>query len=234
VPGEVGDAEPLREIGKAMVRRCFRLYFEMRVFGQHLVLISVFLFINSCITTGKNFSLEKKNNRKLFLIGKTTKHQVFEELGTPETESLQTKHGLTTETFSWFFTVNTGPTHQRRSLYVEFKDNKVNAYSFTSSFAGDSTEFNEEVAKDIKKGATPKVIADSLGYPTGEVNVPSNFLSEDLVPRADYQGISRIWIYAYYEIKAVPFQHPDDAYSYAFFFFNESKQVERIIFQKKR
>jgi hypothetical protein len=142
---------------------------------QFFVLVAV-LFVTGCITGGEKFTKLESNQ---LVLGETTSTKVRELVGRPFQMGSTDKHGRRFETMAFAFS---DPSEEAatddiaapaRSQVYYFTEDKLVGFTFTSSYASDSTNFDSNLVEQIKPGATTKKEVEYLfGKPGGEQVYP--------------------------------------------------------------
>jgi len=139
------------------------------------ILLAVGLSVVGC---GSNFVRPDDN---AFALGQATYSQVLENMGPPRSTSERLWHptGKRLKVASYVYTINglqdrPGIVPVRSQEYWFYEDVLV-ARIFTSSFAEDSTDWNESNVDDLVKGKTSRAeVIDMLGRPSGAFIWPAS------------------------------------------------------------
>lgn len=124
---------------------------------------------------GTNF--EKLEINQL-VYGSDTPESIRQKLGEPFQEGVVTKNDNQFKTMSYAYSSTGGAATYKgvtaaRSQGFYFYKNKLVGHEFTSSWAVDSTDFDESKVDEIKKGTTTiQQVIELLGKPGGEYVYP--------------------------------------------------------------
>ncbi len=136
-----------------------------------IVLLSV-LFLCGCATGGEEFT---KLNGKQLVYGQTTSVQVREIIGRPFQMGSKDENGLRFETMAFAFSDASGETATdevtapARAQTFYFHEDKLVGTEFSSSFAVDSTNYDDALVEQIKTGmSTIGEVKHLFGEPDGE------------------------------------------------------------------
>jgi hypothetical protein len=158
-------------------------------FRQLGALVVTAAILTGCYTIGRDFTRPRFDQ---FELRQTTQGQVLAAVGTPASVSHTEKNGHRIERFqySYFssvgFAAGVGPVGRMASLY--FTNGQLIGYLYTSSFPGESTDFNLDNASRIEKGTSTRADVEALlGKPHGVV----------LFPMVDGEGNSQIRYFYY-------------------------------------
>ena len=111
------------------------------------------------------------------MLGSTTKDQIIAMMGEPNAKGQKTSNGESLDVIGYSYArvggeaVFEGVTPARSMAFTFHKDVLVGKES-ASSFKPDSTYFDPEKAKSIKKGMTSAQVVALLGAPGGEWRYP--------------------------------------------------------------
>lgn len=109
-------------------------------------------------------------------LGHLTTADYVNIFGKPYSKRIQTTKDGDFETVSYQYAESTVSSASTRVLLLEFRNQKLNAYEYVSSFDHDKTKVELEKLDAIKTGIgklTKKDIVSLLGKPNGECKCPS-------------------------------------------------------------
>ena len=141
--------------------------------GLRIVVVVVAIFMAGC--AGTNF--EKLGNDQL-VYGSDTPESIKQKLGKPYQEGVVTINDKQFKTMSYAYSkVGAAAAYKgvtaARSQGFYFYQNKLVGHEFTSSWAVDSTDFDESKVDAIIKGTTTiQQVIELLGKPGGEYIYP--------------------------------------------------------------
>ena len=142
--------------------------------GLNIVVVVFTMFMVGC-AAGTNF---KKLENDQLVYGSDTPESIKQKLGKPFQEGVVTINDKQFKTISYAYSSAGGDAAYKgviaaRSQGFYFNQNKLVGYEFTSSWAVDSTDFDESKVGDIKKGTTTiEEVIELLGKPGGEYVYP--------------------------------------------------------------
>lgn len=146
----------------------------MKKINSIIVFTLVTILIISCASAGKMFNYQ---NRTQLVVGETTLNQAIQYIGKPDSqETKSNKDGdFTIIKYSYAYAKQSGVSV--RLLWMEFKNDTLNAKIFNSGFKEDNTDFNYDSYKKIKVNeSTKQDVLTIIGEPTGIANCPSSLL----------------------------------------------------------
>jgi len=123
------------------------------------------------------------------VLGKTTRSDIIARLGPPYRESAVIKNEKQIKTASYTRTGEAGDDGiiPSRSEGFYFYDDKLVGYEYTSSWKGDSTDFDKSKVSQIKRGVSTRAdVVQLLGPPGGRHIYP-------LVAKPDEDGVSYLY-----------------------------------------
>src|SRR5438132_8502167 len=112
------------------------------------------------------------------VLGRTSREEILQRLGSPYREDTVTKNGKRLETMTYAF-ATTGGTPVRAGVSATrgqgfyFLDDKLAGYDFSSSWKEDQTDFDGAKVPQIKKGVTTRdEVLRLIGRPGGKYAYP--------------------------------------------------------------
>ena len=141
------------------------------------LLCAVTLLTCSCASSGRNYKFENVSALKL---GELDSRNYAALFGQPDSTSMLTSKEGKYEFATYRFMEAGANKYRFRWLSLEFKDGKLNAYAFLSSFEKDHTGVDNSKIDAIRKGINKFAREDVLslaGKPDGEAKCPTK-LSE--------------------------------------------------------
>ena len=164
-----------------------------------ILIIGVLLIFTSSsfgVSYGKKFIYYPK--MPIFL-GNTTKSQILKFFGEPyESKSFTNKDGVFERLYYLFMSssgfLGLGET-RGRFFNLEFKESKLNGYSYISNFSEEGAELDEEMYKKISVGVSKDSIVKILGKPTGKSFCPS-YLTYFNEICEDSNNCKEIWLWS--------------------------------------
>lgn len=132
--------------------------------------------LNGCVTVGTEFARPPPDAIEL---GKTTFGQIVERFGKPGEETRLRKNGDLLRAISYTYANDGQPTKvpntlAMRQIVFMFSGDVVVMESYASSFASDSTDFDERRLNDIVKGKTRCAeVVEILGRPAERAIYPA-------------------------------------------------------------
>jgi len=128
-------------------------------------------------------------------LGVTTKESTVARYGKPDNSGETVVNGHNVKVMGYSYVDASGRSHvpgvtAGRSLSLNFVDDKLVGYVFTSSFEEDHTDFDASRVSEIEKGKSTKTqVIALLGQPNGKV----------IYPLVDKAGIER-FLYKYFHV----------------------------------
>jgi len=153
------------------------------------IITSIFLLI-SCVTVGKTFSFQNKEQLRL---GVTTIQEAIQLIGSPTSRNtnITATHKFETINFASAKANLGGAT--ARALTLEFKDNLLNGKVYNSGFKEDDTAFDFLAYQDILVGkSVQEEVLDRMGMPSGMVSCPTKLYDGKI----DCEQSEAAWIWA--------------------------------------
>lgn len=144
----------------------------MKYINKVLVVVLI-TFLGGC-SVGGNFN---KMNENQLVVGKTTKTDIVSSMGKPFMDATSIHNGIEIDNLTYLY-INSGEKAAFpgmtpvRVQIVYFKEEVLIGKQYDSTFAVDSTLFDLEKAKKIKKGQTKADVISMLGEPKGENHFP--------------------------------------------------------------
>ena len=142
----------------------------------NIVVVVIAMFMVGCAgTAGTEF---KKLETNQLVYGSDTTESIKQKLGEPYQEGAVTKNDRQFKTMSYAYSSTGGDAAYKdviagRSQGFYFNNNKLVGHEFTSTWAVDSTDFDESKVGEIKKGTTTiQQVIKLLGKPGGEYVYP--------------------------------------------------------------
>lgn len=141
--------------------------------GLKIVVVVFTMFMVGC--AGTDF---KKLEINQLVYGSDTPESIKQKLGKPYQEAIVTINDRQFKTMNYAFASLGGTAVYKgvtaaRSQGFYFYQNKLVGHEFTSSWAVDSTDFDESKVRDIEKGTTTiQEVIELLGKPGGEYVYP--------------------------------------------------------------
>lgn len=157
----------------------------MKFFASACAIVAATL-ISGCATTQFGTDFNRKAASTL-VPGKSTKADVTTAIGALQTPKVFTAkkdlggkdlvNPLIVETSNYYFSdtaITTATPSERasRNLSVNFIDSTVARYLLSSTFPGESTDFDEKKVSQIAKGNTEAEVLALLGAPSGRAVYP--------------------------------------------------------------
>ena len=143
---------------------------------SNIVVVVIAMFMVGCAgTAGTEF---KKLETNQLVYGLDTPESIKQKLGEPYQEGAVTKNDRQFKTMSYAYSSTGGDAAYKdviagRSQGFYFNNNKLVGHEFTSTWAVDSTDFDESKVGEIKKGTTTiQQVIKLLGKPSGEYVYP--------------------------------------------------------------
>ena len=134
------------------------------------------------------------------MLGRTSRQEILQRLGTPYREGALTKNGKQLKTMTYAFGAM-GGTPARQGVSPErgqgfyFFEDKLAGYDFQSSWKEDQTDFDATKLREIKKGVSTRAdVARLIGRPGGKYAYP-------MIANQNEQAD----VYLYAETKGSPF-----------------------------
>lgn len=158
-----------------------------------LILVGIILvsFFSGCASVGRDFNYQHPTKLEL---ARTTSKKAFELFGVPyRSASISNKNG-DSKIMRYTYAYGDLGGVTARALILEFKEETLNAYLYSSGFPEDTTEFEFEASKKIKVGSSQRDVLNILGDPSGKAICPSNL--GDFAKECE-QG-KGIWAWAFY------------------------------------
>jgi len=140
-----------------------------------VVIVFATIMVGCAGTAGTSF--QKLENNQL-VYGSDTPESIKQKLGKPYQEGAVTKNDTQFKTMSYAYSSTGGDAAYKdviagRSQGFYFNNNKLVGHEFTSTWAVDSTDFDESKVGEIKKGTTTiQQVIGLLGKPGGEYVYP--------------------------------------------------------------
>jgi hypothetical protein len=157
--------------------------------------VALALVIAGC--AGSDFARQPDDN---LVMGRTSRQEVLQRLGSPYREGTMTKNGKQLKTMTYAF-ATTGGTPARegvtpaRGQGFYFLDDKLAGYDFTSSWKEDASDFDAAKVPQIKKGMSTRAdVMRLIGRPGGKYAYP-------MIPNQNEQAD----VYLYAETKGSAF-----------------------------
>lgn len=147
---------------------------------KNIALLLISLFIAAC-SIGTNFVEPQKNK---LVMGKTTKAQVIAIMGKPKGSKNKVMNNEKVDIIFYAFAdlgseaIHKNTTAAREETFMFHNDILVGK-EYTSSFKKDSTYFDVDKAKTIKKGMKEADVIALLGKPSGEFHYPVISVKKD-------------------------------------------------------
>ena len=142
----------------------------------NIVVVVFAMFMVGCAgTAGTSFQKLEINQ---LVYGSDTQESIKQKLGEPYKEGAVTKNDTQFKTMSYAYSSTGGDAAYKdviagRSQGFYFNNNKLVGHEFTSTWALDSTDFDESKIGNIKKGTTTvQQVVELLGKPGGEYVYP--------------------------------------------------------------
>jgi hypothetical protein len=156
-----------------------------------IMVIFTISFLCGCASVGNKFNYQNRMNLEL---GITSKNDAIKLVGKPkETKTVSNKDG-NYEILSYVYAYASPGGAAARVLFLEFKDNKLNAHIYNSGFEEDKTEFDFSKSKNLKVGqSSMDDVEQFLGKPSGKAICPSTL--RDYSTKC--QNATEIWSYLY-------------------------------------
>ena len=131
----------------------------------------------SCVLVGcagTNFTLPSDDQ---LVLESTTKSEAIALLGKPYFQGEQNKNDIEIERLSYVYSGLGGTAAipgitPARALSLYFVEDVMIGKEFVSSYAEDSTQFDTEKAKAVKRGESVDNVVNALGKPGGEYRYP--------------------------------------------------------------
>ncbi|MBC8043143.1 MAG: hypothetical protein IAF08_06835 [Rhizobacter sp.] len=163
-----------------------------KCFQFGLVLLAL-IFAQGCESMGRNFVGRnfERPDVNTFILGKTTSQQITSIYGKPYSETKEMLHGELVTTSSYYYSIYGS---QVRSVYREAKNlaclfakDTLVGYVWSSSFEGDSSNFDDSKITRIQKGKTAEgEVVKLLGKPNGIFIYPATNNKADKSDREIY------------------------------------------------
>ena len=145
------------------------------------------MFLSGCASVGQSFDYSKAQKLELGQLQFSNYQSVF---GKPNATAEQTDNDAKFETARYTYAYANLGSANSRILVLEFKDGKLNAFVYLSSFDGEATPVPSDKVTQITKGVSTKAdVQKALGTPNGKALCPS--LLGDFKDRC--KGNSEIW-----------------------------------------
>jgi hypothetical protein len=154
-------------------------------------LCMVALLTASCVNFGANY---KYDNLSVLKLGELDSRNYVAQLGKPYSTRTETTKDGKYEFVTYFFAQPRMGKLCFRSMDLEFKDGKLNAYKYVSSYEEDQTGLDDSKIDVIRKGIDKLTRADVLslaGKPDGEARCPSKM--SDFKSRCD--KANEVWVW---------------------------------------
>ncbi len=156
-----------------------------------LLLTMVILLFAGCATVGRNFSLE---NVSELVLRETTKSDAKFLFGEPNSLTASSNNDGDIEVMNYVYASGSLASATARVLFLEFKENKLNAYVYNSGFKEDETIFNYD-SKDniVRNSSTKEDVLSIMGAPSGKALYPTSFKDYP----EDHEDVSEVWTWSY-------------------------------------
>lgn len=133
--------------------------------------IILLLVVSGCASSGKMFNYQNRNSLE---IGKTTSAQAIQLVGTTKQIGTTSNKNGNFRVLKYVYAYATPSGAAARVLFLEFKNDTLNAQIYNSGFKEDKTSFNIDEAAKIKiNESTKEDVLKLLGQPTGRAICPS-------------------------------------------------------------
>ena len=115
------------------------------------------------------------------MIGHTTEDEAVDILGKPYKSANVSKNDRNFNLLKYIYAIGTPGKGTARTLWLEFTDGTLNCYLYYSAFPEDSTDFNLDPFRNIKKGIHTRTdVQNMFDEPMGKGVCPTSV--------ADYTG----------------------------------------------
>ena len=157
-----------------------------------LMVIFTISSLFGCSTTGNKFNYQNRMNLEL---GVTSINDAIKLVGKPEETKTVSNYEGNYKILTYIYTYgDIAGGAAIRLLYLEFKDDKLNAHLYSSDFKEDKTEFDFSKSKNLKVGQSSKDdVEQLLGEPSGKAICPSTL--RDYPKKC--QNATEIWSWTY-------------------------------------
>jgi hypothetical protein len=156
--------------------------------GAAVLCLASIALVSGCVSVGHTFSYATASNLELGQLTLSDCRSVFGEKPSAVSQQINAdgKYDIVRYTYAH---ANMGSA-RARTLILEFKDGKLNAYVYISSFAGELISVPVDKINQLKKGESTKAdVLNLLGKPNGKALCPSTL--DDFKSRC--AGNSEIW-----------------------------------------
>lgn len=126
------------------------------------------------VTLGRQFPAE---NRPSLRIGVTTEPDLQQLFGEPAFQRVLQSGDFESTIVGWAYGQSTSSSNKGHELHVETVDGVVNGWLFASSLQPDATDFDLNLASQLREGTSKLADAERLlGAPDGRLRLPSSLL----------------------------------------------------------
>jgi outer membrane protein assembly factor BamE (lipoprotein component of BamABCDE complex) len=147
-----------------------------RILFYYSVTLIMLTLISCSVSVGRQFNY---TNRSQLLTGTTTKDEAHQLLGEPSEKKFSSNKDGNFETWYYKYIHGSPRPVNLRGLMLEFRNGLLNGYSYMSSYADDSTDFNDENSSKIKIGVSSQHDVDIImGTPSGKFLCPSAYIEK--------------------------------------------------------
>lgn len=159
--------------------------------SSSLCILSIFLLLSGCATTGKqeivSFNYEKVPQLTL---QETTKQEAMALIGEPNVSKFRSNKDGEFELLEYQYVERAGyGAGSERNLSLEFRNGTLNGFVYTSNFSNDATDIDPVLHKNLQIGVSTKQDAlRALGKPFTQSYCPSPFLLSSWC-----DGASEVW-----------------------------------------
>jgi len=156
-----------------------------------LLVIMVCSLLLSCTVVGQNFLYTRIKD---LVLGETTKSEAESMLGGPGSSNTISNSDGDFEVIQYLYATGIIVPAQARLLWLEFKEDKLNAYISVSGFEADKTIFDFNAKDNIVRNLSSKAeVLQVLGEPSGKALFPTTL--EDY--KKYDEDWSEVWSWTY-------------------------------------
>ncbi|MDP8210730.1 MAG: hypothetical protein RAO94_09810 [Candidatus Stygibacter australis] len=156
-----------------------------------LLIVMVCSLLLSCAVIGQNFHYLRIKD---LVLGETTKSEAESMLGGPGSSKSISNNDGDFEVIQYLYASGSMVSVQARLLWLEFKDDKLNAYIHVSGFKEDETIFNFNAKNNIVRNSSTKAeVFQILGEPSGKALFPTTLKDFG----EGEEDLSEVWSWTY-------------------------------------
>jgi hypothetical protein len=138
---------------------------------RFMATVLVILVAVGCASVGKNFNYK---NRSELRLGVTNRAEAEQLVGKPLKSASISNNDGNFEVLKYVYAHGNLGGAAARAMFLEFRNGILNALTYNSGFAEDSTAFDIGSALQVKRGISSKAdVLSIMGEPSGKAHCPS-------------------------------------------------------------